>query len=110
MDEHAMRQCIEHKRHGAELTAEEWDGIVSGFMDGSVDEAQMAALCMACVWQGMSVEETFALTQAMVDSGARITFASADGTVVDKHSSGGVSDIVSLVAIPIAAACGARIA
>ncbi|HZZ66381.1 MAG TPA: hypothetical protein VFE17_12820, partial [Candidatus Baltobacteraceae bacterium] len=74
MDEHAMRQCIEHKRHGAELTDAEWSGIVQAFMDGEIDDAQMAALCMACVWQGMSPEETFALTRAMVESGGRITF------------------------------------
>lgn len=79
-------------------------------MDGEIDDAQMAALCMACVWQGMSPEETFALTRAMVDSGGRITFPAAAGIVVDKHSSGGVSDIVSLIAVPLAAACGAPVA
>ncbi len=105
-----MRRCIERKRDGGELRAQDWDGIVSAFMDGRVDEAQMAALCMACVWRGMSFDEAFALTVAMVASGATITFDPAAGIVVDKHSSGGVSDIVSLVAVPLAAACGAHIA
>jgi pyrimidine-nucleoside phosphorylase len=110
MDEHVMRRCIERKREGGELRAKEWDAIVAGFMDGGIDAAQMAALCMACVLRGMSFDEAFAITRAIVDSGATITFEPEDGTVVDKHSSGGVSDIVSLVAVPLAAACGARIA
>lgn len=110
MDEQAMRACIERKRSGLELSGEDWAGIVDAFMDGAVDEAQMAALCMACLWRGMSFQEAYALTGAMVASGQTISFDPAQGIVVDKHSSGGVSDIVSLVAVPIAAACGARIA
>lgn len=105
-----MRSCIERKRDGAELHGPEWRGIVDAFMDGAVDEAQMAALCMACVWRGMSFEEAYELTAAMVASGERIAFERSGGMVVDKHSSGGVSDIVSLVAVPLAAACGARVA
>lgn len=110
MDEHLMRRCIERKREGGELRDQDWDGIVTAFMEGSIDDAQMAALCMACVLRGMSFDETFALTKAMVESGATISFDAADGIVADKHSSGGVGDIVSLVALPIAAACGAHIA
>lgn len=105
-----MRRCIERKRDGANLRADEWEQIVGGFMDGEVDEAQMAALLMACVWRGMSFDEAHALTGAMVVSGEAITFDAAQGIVVDKHSSGGVSDIVSLVAVPLAAACGAHVA
>lgn len=110
MDEHEIRRCIERKRDGAHLSAHEWDGIVGGFMRGEVDKAQMAALCMACVCRGMSFDEAYALTKAMVESGRTISFDSAQGVVVDKHSSGGVSDIVSLVAVPLAAACGVRVA
>jgi pyrimidine-nucleoside phosphorylase len=106
----AMRRCIERKRDGGELSAAEWHGIVAGFMNQTIDEAQMAALCMACAWRGMSFDEAYALTNAMVESGSRLTFDPAAGIVVDKHSSGGVSDIVSLVAVPLAAACGARVA
>lgn len=105
-----MRLCIERKRDGAHLAAQDWEGIVDAFMRGDVDEAQMAALCMACVWRGMSFDEAHALTSAMVESGQTIAFDSGCGIVVDKHSSGGVSDIVSLVAVPLAAACGARVA
>ncbi len=110
MDEHGMRHCIERKRDGENLSAQEWDEIVDAFMDGDVDEAQMAALCMACLWRGMSFDEAYALTRAMVASGQTISFDAGEGIVVDKHSSGGVSDIVSLVAVPIAAACGAKVA
>ncbi|MFN2450474.1 MAG: thymidine phosphorylase [Candidatus Baltobacteraceae bacterium] len=110
MDEQTMRACIERKRDGHELDAAEWDRIISGFMDGRIDEAQVAALCMACVWRGMSFDEAFALTRCMVESGEQIVFDAREGIVADKHSSGGVSDIVSLAAVPLAAACGARIA
>ncbi len=104
-----MRGCIERKREGHELPAAQWHAIVEAFVSGAVDEAQMAALCMACVWRGMSLDEVVALTQAMVDSGAVITFEHGR-SVVDKHSSGGVGDIVSIAAIPIAAAAGAHVA
>lgn len=103
-----MRRCIERKRDGAELAAGDWNGIIEGFMAGGIDEAQFAALCMACVLRGMTFDEAYALTGAMVQSGETVTFRA--GPVVDKHSSGGVSDVVSLLAVPLAAACGARVA
>jgi pyrimidine-nucleoside phosphorylase len=107
MDETAMRHAIERKRDGAELSGDDWHGIVRAYMDGSVDDAQMAALCMAALWRGLTLNEAHALTDAMVRSGETITFPDP---VVDKHSSGGVGDIVSLVAVPLAAACGVRVA
>lgn len=110
MDETAMRHCIERKRDGHALSATDWDAIIDGFMEGRIDEAQTAALFMACVWRGMTFEEAHALTDAMVRSGETISFDRGKGIVVDKHSSGGVADIVSLAAVPLAAACGARVA
>jgi pyrimidine-nucleoside phosphorylase len=110
MDETAMRHCIERKRDGHALSPTDWDAIIDGFMEGRIDEAQTAALFMACVWRGMTFEEAHALTDAMVRSGESISFDRNKGVVVDKHSSGGVADIVSLVAVPLAAACGARVA
>jgi pyrimidine-nucleoside phosphorylase len=110
MDETAMRHCIERKRDGHALSATDWDAIIDGFMEGRIDEAQTAALFMACVWRGMTFEEAHALTDAMVRSGESISFDRSQGIIVDKHSSGGVADIVSLVAVPLAAACGARVA
>ncbi len=105
-----MRHCIERKRDGHALSATDWDGIIDGFMEGRIDEAQTAALFMACVWRGMSFEEAHALTDAMVRSGETVTFDRGKGIIVDKHSSGGVADVVSLAAVPLAAACGAHVA
>ncbi len=109
MDASLMRRAIERKRDGAPLEPHTWEEIVAAYVTGAVDDAQMAALAMACVWRGMDVDETVALTRAMVASGASLQYP-RDVFVVDKHSSGGVSDIVSLVAVPLVAACGVRVA
>jgi pyrimidine-nucleoside phosphorylase len=104
-----MRRVIERKRDGERLEAPVWQSIVQSYMDGAVDDAQMAALAMACVWRGLDLDESVALTRAMVDSGAALSFH-GEAFVVDKHSSGGVGDIVSLVAVPLVAACGVKVA
>lgn len=104
-----MRRCIERKRSGEELPAKLWEDIIAGYVSGIVDDAQMAAMAMACNWRGLSVEEAAAMTRAMVASGETLSYP-GDITVVDKHSSGGVSDIISLIAVPIVAACGVRVA
>ena len=104
-----MRRAIERKRDGSALDAATWEEIVGAYMDGSVDDAQMAALAMACVWRGLDLAEAVALTRAMVASGASLQYP-REIFVVDKHSSGGVSDIVSLVAVPLVAACGVKVA
>ena len=109
MDELSMRRAIERKRDGATLEGSVWEGVIAAYVSGDVDDAQMAALAMACVWRGLDATESVALTRAMVASGATLRYP--DGMfVVDKHSSGGVSDIVSLVAVPLVAACGVRVA
>lgn len=105
-----MRGVIEQKRDGAELDAQTCRDVVDAYTAGLVDDAQMAALCMACLWKGLSLDETVALTGAMAHSGRTLHFDPANGLVADKHSTGGVSDIVSLVAVPLAAACGVKIA
>lgn len=105
-----MRAFIASKRDGGEISAQGWRQIVAAFMSGAIDDAQIAALFMACVVRGMSLDEAHALTSAMIESGDVLQFDRSAGTVVDKHSSGGVSDIVSLAAVPLAAACGARVA
>ena len=109
MDEVSMRRAIERKRDGEPLESVTWDQIIAAYVSGEIDDAQMAALAMACVWRGLDVAEAAALTHAMVASGATLRYP--DGLfVVDKHSSGGVSDIVSLVVVPLVAACGVRVA
>ena len=109
MDEVSMRRAIERKRDGGRLESALWDHIIAAYASGDIGDAQMAALAMACVWRGLDETEATALTRAMVASGATLRYP--DGIfVVDKHSSGGVSDIVSLVAVPLVAACGVRVA
>jgi pyrimidine-nucleoside phosphorylase len=109
MDEQTMRRAIERKRDGERLDTRAWHDVLEAYMAGDVDDSQMAAFAMACVWRGLDLDEATALTGAMVDSGATLEYP--NGTlVVDKHSSGGVSDIVSLVAVPLVAACGVNVA
>ena len=109
MDELSMRRAIERKRDGETLEAPLWESIIPAYMSGDIDDAQMSALAMACVWRGLDAAEAAALTGAMVASGATLRYP--EGMfVVDKHSSGGVSDIVSLVAVPLVAACGVHVA
>jgi pyrimidine-nucleoside phosphorylase len=109
MDDMTMRRCIESKRLGNELAPAVWEDIVAGYVAGTVDDAQMAAMAMACNWRGLTVAEAAAMTRAMVASGETLSYPEGI-TVVDKHSSGGVGDIISLIAVPIVAACGTRVA
>ena len=102
-------ELIRRKRDGGELSADEISSLVSGIADGSVTDAQVGALAMAIFWRGMSAAERVALTGAMTRSGDVLDWSSAglQGPVLDKHSTGGVGDKVSLLLAPILAACGA---
>jgi thymidine phosphorylase len=102
-------ELIRRKRDGLELSEEEISQLVFGIADGSVTDAQVGALAMAIVWRGMSAAERVALTGAMTRSGDVLDWSDADlsGPVLDKHSTGGVGDKVSLILAPILAACGA---
>jgi thymidine phosphorylase len=102
-------ELIRRKRDGGELSAEEISQLVFGIADGSVTDAQVGALAMAIFWRGMSPTERVALTGAMTRSGDVLEWDSAGlpGPVLDKHSTGGVGDKVSLILAPILAACGA---
>jgi len=97
---------IERKRDGGALLADEWRELVSAFQAGQVPDYQMAALLMAVFFRGMTREETAALLDAMVGSGSRLDFGHLGIPVIDKHSTGGVGDKVSLVLAPLAAVCG----
>src|SRR6266487_1320253 len=98
---------IERKRNGEELSDGEIAELVSGYMSGEVPDYQMAAWCMAVYFRGLSSAETYALTDAMVQSGQTVALARELGRrVVDKHSTGGVGDKTSLAVGPIVAACG----
>jgi pyrimidine-nucleoside phosphorylase len=98
--------AIEAKKRGGELAEGVIRDVVAGFTAGSVPDYQMSALLMAILIRGMTDAETLALTRAMAESGETYSFPGC----VDKHSTGGVGDKVSLTSLPIVAACGAPVA
>ena len=100
------QEVLRRKRDGAELTAAEIGFLVAGVTSGDLVDAQVGAFAMAVACRGMSRAETVALTVAMRDSGRVLDWSGLPGPVVDKHSTGGVGDKVSLVLTPILAACG----
>lgn len=100
---------IVKKRDGYPLSREEISFIVRGYVDGSIPEYQVSALLMAILLRGMTPEETGILTREMIASGRTIDLSPVSGPFVDKHSTGGVGDKVSLILAPLAAACGARV-
>jgi len=99
-------EIIKAKRDGRPLPADEIRALVGGYMRGEVADYQMAAFCMAVFFRGMSDAETGALTEAMLRSGDVLDLSDLPGVKVDKHSTGGVGDKVSIALAPIAAACG----
>jgi thymidine phosphorylase len=103
------QEIIRRKREGETLTPEEIGFMVRGLTDGSVTEGQVAAFAMAVFFQSMAVPERIALTLAMRDSGTVLDWSGLDGPVLDKHSTGGVGDNVSLMLAPALAACGAYV-
>jgi thymidine phosphorylase len=102
-------ELIRAKRDGQELTEESIRTFVDGVAQGHVSEAQIAAFAMAVYINKMNMAEQYALTLAMRDSGRCLHWSTLDGPVLDKHSTGGVGDLVSLVLAPMLAACGAFI-
>jgi thymidine phosphorylase len=104
-------ELIRRKRDGGVLSADEIGFLVEGITDGSVSDAQVGALAMAILLRGMGSEERIALTGAMTRSGEVLDWADAglSGPVLDKHSTGGVGDKVSLLLAPIVAACGGSV-
>jgi len=102
-------ELIKAKRDGQELTSGAIHDFVTGIAGGQVTDAQISAFAMAVYFQGMSMEEQSQLTLAMRDSGRCLQWPDLDGPVLDKHSTGGVGDLVSLIVAPMLAACGAYI-
>src|SRR5438034_292326 len=104
-----LLQIIGRKRDGLEHSADEIDFLITGYLRGDIPDYQMAAWLMAVCIRGMTSAETLALTQAIVRSGEVLDLSQIEGIKVDKHSTGGVGDKVTLVAAPLAAACGVKV-
>src|SRR5258706_276469 len=100
---------IERKRDGGKLTPEEWSAIVAEYTAGRIPDYQMSALLMASYLRGLERTELAALTDAMLASGQRLSFDGWATPRIDKHSTGGVGDKVSLVLGPLVAACGVAV-
>jgi len=105
-----MVDLIEKKKLGTELNKDEINYIVKGYTEGEIPDYQMSAFLMAVYFKGMNSEETANLTMAYVNSGERVDLSAIKGIKVDKHSSGGVGDKISLIVIPLVAALGIPVA
>ncbi len=99
-------ELIRKKRNGASLSTDELQFIIDGFVKGTIPDYQMSAFLMATYFRGMNPEETSTFTRLMLHSGEIIDLSSIPGIKVDKHSTGGVGDKISLPLAPIVAACG----
>jgi len=100
-------ELIQRKRDGGELTPEELNELMLGYARDEIPDYQLAALCMAIYFRGLTSSETYAMTEAMIATGETVDLRAALGRkVVDKHSTGGVGDKTSIAVGPIVAACG----
>ena len=100
------QELIRKKRDGGILNAEEIHSFIAGMTAGTVTDAQTAAFAMAVFFKGMTRDERVALTRAMTHSGTILNWPDCPGPLLDKHSTGGIGDTVSLILAPAIAACG----
>ncbi len=105
-----MYDIIQKKRDGATLGDAEIKWVIENYVNGTIPDYQVSAFCMAIYFQGMTLDETLALTLAVRDSGERLDFSDIHGLRVDKHSTGGVGDKTSLVVAPVVASLGVKVA
>jgi pyrimidine-nucleoside phosphorylase len=102
-------QLIERKRNGGRIEPAEWEELLSSYLRDEVTDAQMAALLMAVYFRGLDREETGALTDTMMRSGSRLDLSHLSAPRLDKHSTGGVGDKVSLILAPLIASLGGAV-
>jgi thymidine phosphorylase len=100
------QEFIRQKRDGNALDPETLNLFIQGVTSGHISDAQISAFCMAALIKGLSIPETAHLTLAMANSGTKLNWGDLRGKIVDKHSTGGVGDKISLMLAPIVAACG----
>lgn len=100
---------IAKKRNGGSLSGEELHFLIEGYVSGTIPDYQMSAWLMAVYFQGMEREEQAALAREMIDSGATIDLSGLAGPLIDKHSTGGVGDKVSLILAPLVASFGVQV-
>ena len=105
-----MYDLIRKKRDGGALSAPEINEMIAAYVSGEVTDYQMSAFLMAVYFQGMTEEETLAMTLAVAHSGDMVDLSGIEGIKVDKHSTGGVGDKTTMIVGPIAAACGVKVA
>lgn len=105
-----VKEIIAKKKRGLVLSEDEIRFVVDGYTAGGIPDYQMSAWLMAVCFQSMNAEETAALTRAMVESGDQVDLSPIHGIKVDKHSTGGVGDKISLIVIPVMAALGIPVA
>ena len=101
---------IVKKENNLELTKEEIEYVVDEYVNGNIDDARMSSLLTAITINGMTFNETYNLTISMLESGDRIDLSSIEGIKVDKHSTGGIGDKTTFVAVPLAASLGVKVA
>ncbi len=104
-----VASLIQRKRNGGALAPDEWRALIERYVAGGVPDYQLSALLMAVYFRGLEPAELAALTDAMIASGDRLRFDGIDRPVVDKHSTGGVGDKVSLLLAPLVASCGVAV-
>ncbi|MGN1418213.1 MAG: pyrimidine-nucleoside phosphorylase [Acutalibacteraceae bacterium] len=101
---------ISHKRDGLELTKEEIEFFIDGYLNGDIKDYQASALLMAIYLNGMTDDETFCLTEKMAKSGDMLDLSEVGGVTADKHSTGGVGDKTTLIVAPVVASLGIKVA